>query len=99
MNIVTYFLALLLLALNVVDWRLTRACLLSGRGREGNVFMAYLIDRLGFGAASAIKLAAIVGLCLVLVLSDGRLASVLTLLGLDAFYIWVVRNNWRILHS
>ncbi|WDF71477.1 DUF5658 family protein [Novosphingobium sp. KACC 22771] len=101
MHLVLYLLAALFLALNGADCYLTRACILSGRGREANPLAAWLMARLGINAVLGAKLAIMTAIALWLVFVSGPtapLAAVLTLLAMNAFYVWVVRNNYRVLH-
>lgn len=101
MPFVLNLLAALFVALNGADCYLTRACILSGRGREANPLAAWLMARIGVNAVLVAKLALMVGLALWLVFVTGPtapLAGFLTLLAMNAFYVWVVRNNYRVLH-
>lgn len=101
MHLLLYLLAALFVALNGADCYLTRACILSGRGREANPLAAWLMARVGINAVLGAKLALMVGLALWLVFVTGPtapLACFLTLLAMNAFYVWVVRNNYRVLH-
>lgn len=100
MMIGIFLLATLLVGLNVADWRLTRAIILSGRGHEANPVMAWLIARFGLDPALIGKVALVVALAIVLVTVIAPVlpvASLTALVALDALYVWVVWHNWRVL--
>lgn len=101
MHLVFYLLAAVLVALNVADWRLTRAIILSGRGHEANPVMAWLIACVGLDRALIGKVVGVAIIALWLAASVGPaqpLAAALILLGLVGLYTWVVLNNLRVLH-
>lgn len=101
MHLVFYLLAAVLIALNVADWRLTRAIVRSGRGYEANPVMAWLIDRFGLDVAlggKALLVAAFIIWLVVAIAPTAALLVALALLGLNGFYVWVVLNNIRVLY-
>lgn len=101
MYLVFYLLAFLLICLNVADWRLTRAIIVSGRGYEANPVMAWLIDGLGLNTALLCKVLVVAAFALWLasvMAMSAPLAVVLLLLALNGLYVWVVLNNYRVMH-
>jgi hypothetical protein len=105
-NIQTLF--VVLCVLQSLDIYTTYFIVRDGTGYESNPVMAWLIDKLGlFAGLAAPKLAVLSALGYFLIvkdissdlsLSDMKIIS-FSLLGLIAFYIYVVRNNFKILHS
>jgi hypothetical protein len=93
-------LAALLIGLNVADWRLTRAIILSRKGYEANPVMAWLIARFGLDPALIGKVMLVVAIAayLVIVITPALPnLALISLIGLDALYAWVVWHNWRVL--
>lgn len=101
MTILLYLLAALLIALNAADWRTTRAAILSGRGREANPFMAFLIARFGLDRALIGKGVGVAAFGVWIAASAAKTApydALATLLVINAIYVWVIRNNLRALN-
>lgn len=100
MMIAVCMLAGQLIGLNVADWRLTRAIILSGRGHEVNPVMAWLIARVGLDPALGGKVALVTAFAALLVLVIAPvmpMAVTIALVALDALYVWVVWHNWWVL--
>lgn len=102
MHILIYLLALLLAALNVADWRTTRAALISGVGREYNPIMAWLMGKLGMEPVLIAKVVIMASVSWLIAAFYAPLvpwAAIALLAILDAFYVWVVVNNLRVLRQ
>lgn len=86
----TYILAALLLALQVVDWWTTRRILTQENGRELVPTMARVIDRFGFVGLLVVKLvvAAVVSWLFV------HFGAWWLLIVADAGFAWVCWHNW-----
>lgn len=80
-------------ALQLGDWATTWAMLRSGRGREANPALLWLMDRLGtYTALACAKLAG-----LALAATSYVALDALGLLATCAVYLYVVINNYRLM--
>lgn len=91
--------AALLIALNVADWRTTRAALTSGIGRELNPVMAWLMARMGIDTVLIVKVLLVSVMAWLLAFHTPPLRGLSTLVALAAFYVWIVVNNLRVLRQ
>jgi hypothetical protein len=94
-NVSLVLLGLLLIALNVADWKLTSKILSQG-GKEVNPVMIWLMGKLGVEKALIAKVIFVVFMSLgaiVVGIINSAVICLLALLCLDTLYGWVVYHN------
>ena len=93
------FLIVLLIVLNGLDAYTTIKVISEGRGREANPVMRFLIDKLGVYAALIGTKVIILGWMIWHINTYNIYgSSIYMLAGIDAVYLYVVINNFKILN-
>ena len=96
LKFVIWALVALIFALQVGDWLTTRRIVAQG-GREGNPLMVWLIARLGFDAAFALKGVALIALDAWYAVHAVGVQALAANALVCAIYLYIVWHNWRLI--
>ena len=88
---INYILLAIFIALQAGDFYTTYTILKTGKGHEANPLLAWVFDRIGY----VLGLVLFKGLCIVI--GFMLLPYWYALAFLDALYVWVVYNNYKVL--